>query len=174
MYLLLNVTCSQPDADTGCECAVLEVSRALCRRLQDAGKAVLHCRRMLPELHKVSVWRLVVDFYRGDLADDCELLAPGWREAFDRDGFALLPPAVDLERYEPRRAECDQEVVRYVGSPAGNRPTVANSLAFYWTAVPKHSDITVSTRDVSLPELRRQLAAARKAAARPRRRKAAG
>ena len=165
MHLLLDVNYSVPDADLRCQCAVLELSPALCSHLEKAGQAVLRCRRLLPNLYKAVSWRGAVDFYGGDLVDDCDLLAPGWRSDFSRQGFAVVPAAIDLERYEPCDMECQQEIVRYDGPPPGTTPTASNSLTFQWVAIPKHGDLYVITREVSLPAIGQQLAGARKAEA---------
>jgi hypothetical protein len=158
MHLLLDVNYSVPDADLRCQCALLELSPALRGHLQRAGEAVLRCRQLLPNLHKVVSWRMAVDFYGGDLVDDCDLLCPGWRSDFSGQGFAVVPTAIDLERYEPCDMECQQEIVRYQGPPPRERPTAANSLTFQWAAIPKHGALYVITREVSLPVLGQQLA----------------
>ena len=158
MPLLLDVTYSDPDADLSCQCAVLELSHALCRRLRDVGEALLRCRPLLPELYKVVCWQQTVDFYGGDLVDDCDLFAPGWRSDFGRQGFALVPPAIDLQRYEPCDTECQQEIVRYDGPLPGAKPTASNSLTFHWVAIPEHGGLYIITREVSLPVIGQQLA----------------
>lgn len=166
MHLLLDVNCSNPDADLRCQCAVLELTPALCSGLRQTGQAVVRCRDLLPDLYKAVFWRQAVDFYGGDLVDDCELLCPAWRADFSRQGFALVPPAIDLERYEPCDTECQQQIVRYDAVPSGSKATVTNSPTFQWMAIPKHGDLYVITREVSSPVIGQLLAAARKAATR--------
>jgi hypothetical protein len=166
MYLLLDVNYSNPDADLRCQCALLELTPDLCSALQQTGQAVLRCHDLLPDLYKAVLWRQGVDFYGGDLVDDCDRLCPTWRADFSRQGFAVVPSAIDLQRYEPCRTECQQQIVRYDALPPGTKPTVANSPTFQWMAIPKHGDLYVITREVSLPELWQLLVATQKAATR--------
>ena len=53
MHLLLDVTCSYPDADLNCECVVLEISQTLYERLRKVAEGVKSARDALPDLHEV-------------------------------------------------------------------------------------------------------------------------
>ncbi len=159
MYLLLDVNYSNPDADLRCQCAVLELTPALCTDLQQTWQAVLRCRDALPDLHKAVFWRQAVEFYGGDLVDDCDLLTPGWRNDFSGLGFAAVPPAIDLQRYEPCDTECQQQIVRYDAMPSEPEAAAISSPTFQWMAIPKHNDLYVITREVSLPMIVQHLAA---------------
>jgi hypothetical protein len=64
-----------------------------------------------------------------------------------RDGYAVIPAAVDLAAHQPQRVECDQMIVRCSPSSAHPEYEIA------WTVIPKHSDVYVTTRDLPLAAL---------------------
>jgi hypothetical protein len=158
MHLLFDVKCSNPDADLNCECAVLEISQTLCARLQAVAESVMSLRRALPELYEVYCWGSAVDFYSYSLIAACDDCRKGWIKRLENAGHAVLPAGIDLGRFEPQRSECQQEIARYVPASESLVRKMDECFEFSWTAIPKHGDFYVTTRAVTLPQLRRYLA----------------
>jgi hypothetical protein len=70
--------------------------------------------------------------------------AQDWLSGLQRDGYAVVPAAVDLAAHQPQRIECAQMIVRC--SPSSVNP----EYEIAWTAIPKHTDVYVTTRDLPL------------------------
>ena len=59
----------------------------------------------------------------------------------------LLPSGVDLDAHQAEPTECDQMIVRCV--PCHGQP----EFEIAWTAIPKHTDFGVTTRELPLAAL---------------------
>jgi hypothetical protein len=110
----------------------------------------------------VYFWRSAVEYYAYDLIAACDEREDGWGNRFHDAGRAVLPMGVDVAKFELQRTECQQEIVRYVAAASNIIRQPDKCFEFCWTAVPKHSDLYITTRDVTLPELRQYLAAEKK------------
>jgi hypothetical protein len=159
MNLLLDVSSINPETDLDCECAVLRLSRSLCDRLQREAQTLYRCLRELPDLYEVYFRQFVVQYYGYDLIEASEEREEGWSERFHTAGRAVLPAGVDLAKFGPRRIECGQEIVHYVLAASNIVRHPEDCFEFRWTAIPKHSDLYITTRHVTIPELQRYLAA---------------
>ena len=156
MYLLLDVTSSNPEADLGCECALLEISQPLCHRLREVAESVIALHQTLRDLHEVRCWNWAVDYYGYSLVEACEQY-DGWNQQFLEHGHAPLPAGIDIAQFAAQRTEYCQEVARYI-APVGRRKRRAETcVEFFWTTSPKHTDVHIATRSVTLPQLRRHL-----------------
>ena len=95
-------------------------------------------------------WDGAAEFYDCGLVDACQEAfaadeaAQEWLAALERDGHALAPPAADLTACQPQRTECDQMIFRARPSSVDPEYEIA------WTAIPKHSDVTVTTHALPL------------------------
>jgi hypothetical protein len=159
MYLLLDVSSTAPETNLDCDCAVVQLSESLCNRLQRLAEAIYRCRQQLPDLHEAYFWRFGVEYYACDLIDARDEHEAGWSERFRNAGRALLPNGVDLANFQPQRVECQQEIVRYVPAASNIIRHPDQCFEFAWTASPKHSDLYITTRPVTLQALRGYLAA---------------
>jgi hypothetical protein len=63
-------------------------------------------------------------------------------------GFLPLPEGVNLERFEARSTECDQQIIRC------RREGEQVAFEVAWTASPKHTDLYVTTQAIPWEELR--------------------
>ena len=158
MHLILNVHSSNPDTNLDCECALLKLTKPFCDRLRRDIETLFRHRRELPDLYEVYFWRYAVEFYSFDLIAACDDCEAGWSGQFEKTGRAVLPVGMELAKFEPQRMECQQEIIRHV--PAANNIVrlPENCFEIGSTAVPKPSDIYITTGDVTLPELWRCLA----------------
>ena len=114
-------------------------------------------RRELPDLYEVYFWRYAVEFYSFDLIAACDDYEAGWSGQFEKAGRAVLPVGMKSAKFEPQRMECQQEMVN-VPAASNIVRLPENCFEICWTAVPKHSDLYITTCDVTLPELWRCLA----------------
>ena len=111
------------------------------------------------DLYELYFWCGNVDFYDYNLAEACgaavaaaavgkeedrNAAAPAWYSALEQNGHALLPTGVDLQAHQPQRVECSQMILRCC------RPSDVPQYEVAWTVIPKHTDIYVTTRGMSL------------------------
>ena len=154
MRILLMTSSDHSDYSADCDCAVLDVTPKLLKRIRSrikiAGQAAAGDRRL---------WELCfldcgLAYYKYDLAETCadvaertgDLGLQGWFGKFEGEGLQPIPETIDLELFEPRRTECDQEIIR--------RGTLEDEEAeISWKAHPKHSDIRITTWPVTLQQL---------------------
>jgi len=170
MHLLLNVHSSNPETNFDCECALLKVTKPFCDRLRRNIGTLFRHRRELPDLSEVYFWRYAVEFYSFDLIAACDDCEAGWSDQFEHDGRGVLPERVDVAKFEPQRIECPQEILCYVPAASNIVRLPEDCFEIRWMATPKHSDIYITTSDVTLPELWRYVAPEKKPASPSKRR----
>jgi hypothetical protein len=73
--------------------------------------------------------------------------AKDWLDELETGGSAKLPAGVDLDAVTPERTECHEMILRLDG------PRERPSFVVAWSAIPKHTDVTVTAGDLSLPVL---------------------
>jgi hypothetical protein len=121
-----------------------------------------HALQADDDLYELYFWGGTADFYSGLLIEACQeavaaategtedeksAAAWAWLAQLDDPGYALLPSGVDFDNHQPERTECDQMILRCAASHGEPKFEIA------WTAIPKHTDIQVTTRDLPLSAL---------------------
>jgi hypothetical protein len=153
MKLVFQTDSTNSEYNADCDCAVVEVTPALVKLTRRRAELAKQARRRDRDLWELYFWGRIAEFFDYDLIGACEAAfgdpkeAKDWSDGFERDGHAVLPPTADLAALEPHRTECDQMILRCV---PGSRRT---DIEIAWLAIPKHSDIYVTTRDVPLVTL---------------------
>ena len=151
MKILMRTDSTNADYYADCECAVLDVTPELLTRI--AARAEVLRQAVEVDHH---LWKLVFrgcgpDFYSYKLIDACAEAEGSesfdWEDQFQDAGVLPLPNGVDLDRFEPQRTECDQEVVR------AHRIGGQFEFEVAWVMIPKHSNIYISTEVLTLDRL---------------------
>ena len=107
--------------------------------------------------YELYFWGTTADFYDHSILEACEEAAArgpdpaqaacDWSTDFEQQEFAVVPVGVDLDAHEPQRTECEQMLIRR--SPPCSRP----KYEVCWTAIPKHSDVYVTTGNLSIADM---------------------
>jgi len=158
MHILLNTHSSHSEYNADCDLAVVELTPRLFEEIQRRVERARQLGRQDGDLYELYFWDGTAAFYEYDLIEACEKalatsaadaehVVGDWMADLEQNGHALLPTAVDLANYEPQRTECDQFVLRC--SPSSHNP----EFEVCWTTIPKHSDVYVTTSDLSLKAL---------------------
>ena len=160
MRIILNTSSTSPEYNADCDYAVVELTAALVEQIRRRVELARQVGQQDNDLYELSFWGGTAEFYDHGLIEACQeaiaaarketdgdQAACDWLSGLEQDEHALLPPTVDLGAHELQRTECDQMVVRT--SPLSSTPQVE----IFWTAVPKHTDIDVATRSLSLSDL---------------------
>jgi hypothetical protein len=162
MKIILNTTSTNPDHNADCDCAVIEITPALVEQARN--RAALARQALQPDndLYELYFWGSPAELYDYNLVSACEeavasasqgndedkaKAAQAWSVDLERNGHALLPDTVNLGVIEPRRTECGQTILQLESM----RPEPEFAVA--WIAIPKHSDIYVTTTSVPLRQL---------------------
>jgi hypothetical protein len=150
---------TNPEFNGDCDYAVVRLTPELADRVRRRVELARQAGWQDDSLCELYFWDGTAEFHDGGLVDACQdAVAAGrgaegdeaarqWVAGLERDGHALLPPAVDLATFRARRTECDQMVVRC--SPLFRDPRYEIA----WTSSPKHTDVYVTTRDLPLAKL---------------------
>jgi hypothetical protein len=169
MKIVLQTDSTNPEYNADCDCAVVEVTPSLVQLIRRRAALAKQARRQDRDLWELYFWGHTAEFFDYSLVSACEAAfgdskeAKDWSDGFERDGHAVLPPTADLAAVEPHRTECDQMIVRCV---PGSRRT---DIEVAWLTIPKHTDIYITTRDVTLATL--ETLVAQQTLAKPRRSK---
>lgn len=155
MKILLKTESSNPDFDADCECALLDVTPELLQQIKARVKIARQAAKADGDLWELYFWGGTPTFHDYDLIEACAAATaesgdPGqadWEQQFENQGFLPIPEAVDVERSEPQRTECDQQIIRCErsGKPRG--------FEVAWTMIPKHTDIYISTKAIPVERL---------------------
>jgi hypothetical protein len=142
-----------------CDYAVVQLTPDLVDQIRRRVELARQAGQQDGDLYELYFWGGTAEFYDGNLLDACQeavaaatgadgdQAAQDWLTKLERDGHALVPPAVDLAACQSQWTECDQMVVRRCPPSSDPRYEIA------WTASPKHSDVYVTTRDLPLAAL---------------------
>lgn len=154
MKILLKTESSDPDFNADCECAVLDVTPELLQQIKARVKIARQAAKADGDLWELYFWGAAPTFHGYDLIETCaEAAASGdsgqsdWEQQFESQGFLPIPETVDVERFEPKRTECDQEIIRC------ERTGKTGSFEVAWTMIPKHTDIYVTTKAIPVERL---------------------
>ena len=160
MKILLETQSTDPDYNADCDYAVVNITPPLVRQIRSRFGLARKAGRQDDDLYELSFWGGTAEFYDAGLLDTCQkavAAAAGgsnadravgdWLADLDRKGHAVLPERLDLTAHTAQRTECDQFVIRC--SPSSQNAV----LEVAWTAIPKHSDVTVTTRELPLAAL---------------------
>ena len=154
MKILLMTSSDHPDYSADCDCAVLEVTPKLIKRIRHRIEIAEQAAAGDGKLWELRFLGCGLDYYKYDLAETCadvaertrDLGLQGWFGKFESEGLQPIPETIDLELFEPRRTECDHEIIR--------RSTLEDEEAeISWKTRPKHSDICITTWPVTLQQL---------------------
>ena len=169
MKIVLQTDSTNPEYSADCDCAVVEVTPPLVKLIRRRATLAKQARSQDRDLWELYFWGCTAEFFDYALISACEAAfedvdeAKDWSGGFERDGHAVLPLTAALATLEPHRTECDQMILRCV---PGSRRT---DIEVAWLTIPKHSDIYITTRDVSLATL--ETLVAQQTPAKPRRSK---
>ena len=155
MNILLKTESSDPDFNADCECAVLDVTPELLQQIKARVKIARQAAKADSDLWELYFWGGTPTFHGYDLIEACAEAAaesgdPGqadWDQRFEDQGFLPIPEAVDVERFEPQRTECDQQVIRR------ERTGKSRGFEVAWTMIPKHTDIYITTKAIPVERL---------------------
>lgn len=153
MKIVLQTDSTNSEYNADCDCAVVDVTPSLAKQIRRRAALAKQARRQDRDLWELFFWGCTAEFFDYALISACEAAfqngeeAKAWSDGFERDGRAVLPPHADITALEPQRTECDQMIIRCV--PSSHR----TDIEIAWLAIPKHSDVYITTRDVSLASL---------------------
>ena len=155
MKILLKTESSNPDFNADCECAVLGVTPELVQQTKARMKIARQAAKADGDLWELYFWGGAPTFHDYELIEACAEAAaesgdPGqadWEQRFEDLGFLPIPEAVDVEQFEPKRTECDQEIIRH--DRTGNR----DGFQVAWTIIPKHTDVYITTKGIPVDRL---------------------
>jgi hypothetical protein len=154
--IIFDTSSNNPDFNGDCDYAVVELTPESVDRIRRRVELARQAGRQDSDLWELYFWDCAADYYDGKLADACQeavaaasgaqgdQAAQEWLSGLERDGYAIMPAAVDLSAHQPQRIECAQMIVR--ASPSSVNP----QYEIAWTAIPKHTDVYVTTRDLPL------------------------
>jgi hypothetical protein len=155
MKLLLTSTSTNPEYDCGCGCAVLELTPDLLAEVEAHVALAERAAEACEELWELYFWGGGPTYHDSKLVDACDEVAVGedispgdWQRRFEEQGFLPLPEGLNLDRFEARSTECDQQIIRC--RRAGEELTFEVA----WTVSPKHTDLYITTQAIPLKELR--------------------
>lgn len=156
---MILTTHSTADCNGNCNYAVLDVTPdllELVRRRRELARRAYEGDNDFLEGH---FWDSRPAFYDSALIVACqEAIGPteresaseaaqDWLDELETGGSAELPAGVDLDAVTPERTACHEMILRLDG------PRERPLLVVAWSAIPKHTDVTVTTGDLSLPVL---------------------
>jgi hypothetical protein len=154
---VLDTSSTNPDYMADCDCAVVELTPHVVELIRRRGKLARQAWRQDHDLYELYFWCGTVDFYdcqiieacqealaAGATSGDADQLARDWLADLENNGHALLPPGVDLQAQQPQRTECQQMILRCC------RPSEAPQYEVAWSAIPKHTDIYITTSGLPL------------------------
>lgn len=153
---LLFTTCSSNEHSNGeLDYAVVEMTPALLAEIRRRVELARQIQRQEDDLYELSFWGGTGEFYDHRLLEACEEAVEAahpdtvgeWVTDFEQQGYAVLPAGVQLSQHEAQRTECDQIVL--CCRPSLPEPT----FELFWSASPKHMDITVTTHALSSAKL---------------------
>lgn len=154
MKILLKTESSNPDFNADCECAVLDATPELLQQVKARVKIARQAAKADGDLWELYFWGAAPTFHGYDLIEACaEAAASGdtgqsdWEQRFEDQGFLPIPETVDVERFEPKRTECDQEIIRC------ERTGKTGIFEVAWTMIPKHTDIYITTKGIPVDRL---------------------
>jgi len=158
MHIIFHTHSSDPHYNGDCDYAVVELTPALVEQIRRRVELARQARSQDDDLYELYFWGSTADFYDHRLieacekaiaatAEDADQAVQDWMDHLDQGEHALLPAGVNLESLEPERTECDQILNRCCPSGQNLGFEVA------WTAIPKHSDVNVTTSDLPLEAL---------------------
>lgn len=155
MKILLKTESSDPNFNADCECAVLDVTPELVQQIKARVKIAQQAAKADSDLWELYFWGAAPTFHGYDLIEACveatvESGNPGqadWEQRFEVQGFLPIPEAVDVERFEPKRTECDQQIIRH------ERTGKNRGFEAAWTMIPKHTDTYITTKAVPVEQL---------------------
>jgi hypothetical protein len=143
--IIVSTSSTNPEFNGDCDYAVVELTPALVEQIRQRAMLAREIRQQDNDLYEMYFWGSTAEFYSNRLLGACEeAVAQDWLNHLEQDGYALVPPGVNVEALESERTECDQIIIRCSPSACNLEFEVA------WTTMPKHSDVNVTTRDLPL------------------------
>ena len=154
MKILLKTESSDPDFNADCECAALDVTPELLQQIKVRVKIARQAAKADGDLWELYFWGAAPTFHGYDLIEACaEAAASGdsgqsdWEKQFEDQGFLPIPEAVDVEQFEAKRTECDQQIIRH------ERAEKHRGFEVAWTMIPKHTDVYITTKGIPVERL---------------------
>jgi hypothetical protein len=157
--LVLSTHSSDENFNGDCDYALVRLTPELVAQVHRRVELARQGRQQDDELYELYFWDGAAEFHDCGLVDACQeavaaargadgnQAAQDWLTRLEQDGHALVPPAANLAACQPQRTECAQMIVR--ASPSSDDP----EYEIAWTAIPKHSDVHVTTSDLPLAAL---------------------
>ena len=159
MYLILITHSSNSEYNADCDWAVVALTPALLDEIRARVSQAHEVRQKDASLYELHFWGSTVDYFAHDLIDACQdavaartvdgdtdQAAQDWLANLENSGYAVLPEGVDLSKFEAQRTECDRMVVTVAAGQRGDSD-------ISWETSPKHTDICITTWDVTLAKL---------------------
>ena len=162
MKILLDAQSDNCDYNADCDYAVVDITPALWEEIHRRVGIARQALQADSDLDELLFWGGTANFHAARIIEACEeavavategsdeeksAAASAWSAQLDDRGYALLPSGADLNAHQPERTECDELIVRCAARRGQPEFEVA------WTAIPKHTDIRVTTRDLPLAAL---------------------
>jgi len=162
MKIIFHTHSDTPEYNGDCDCAVVDITPALVEQIQHRVKLAQKAFQEDDDLYELYFWGSTAEFYDHRLLEACEeavaaatagdddtkdAAVRAWSDTLDQNEYAHLPEGVDLQAHEIQRTDCDQLIVRRLPKPAGS------DFEITWLAMPKHTDIYITTSDLPLSAL---------------------
>jgi hypothetical protein len=148
MKLVLMTYSNVQDYKGECECALLDVDRALVQKLEYFAAAARRLKDELgSELSSVQVHFHVVTYYSSDLLAACYEASGQFESEFETQLRAALPVGIDLSRFEPERVDFERLEVFPFDDPE------------FWWNCRACDDVDIEVDGVKLSEFQQLVAA---------------
>jgi hypothetical protein len=162
MKILFRAESDNSEYSADCDFAIVDMTPALWQEVRRRVKLARRIFQADGDLWRLCFWGGTAEFHPYRLVMACEdavfaategpedaksAAASAWSAQIDDPGYALLPSGVDLAAHPAESTECDQMNVRCL--PHCGKP----EFDIAWTAMPKHADFSVATRDLPLAVL---------------------
>lgn len=151
MKIVAGVSVNNEHYDAGFQYMFVDINRTYARTLLARHKAFLAAKKLDKELYKATYWDGSADWFN---EATCELMNYEWfwGPSFETDGSATLSRVDDsVEIPTPNEGEEDDGDEGGIGSRRSECDMlVVTEDGFYWTCVPKHTDIEATSETVPL------------------------
>ena len=139
--LVTMVDSSHSEYNADCDYGIVEISRELQQSLADRAKRLRQLWKHDHEVWEIYYWGAPVDFV--SYSDDLQAVTSD--DGFNDTGWIMTQLQLSVPEDRSQRIECAQTILEV--DPADG------SIEVKFTAIPKHSDIYVTTRLVPLSSL---------------------
>jgi hypothetical protein len=166
MNVIFSTHSSDEHYNSDCDYAVVDLTPALADQIRRQAELAKQAHQQDEDLHQMSFWSGAARYFDHTILDACQDAiartatdpnpdqgAREWLTRLEQCGYAVIPGGVDLDTREARHTECGLLLI------SCNTNAAQPGCEIAWTAVPKHTDISITTSELAVDTLLRLLAA---------------